>query len=134
MRRSRCHRRLRIRIVLIALAMLWSQFALAIHPGCLMAPAPAPDEGATHAHADCSGQAPSADAPMCAAHCDQEQASPDSARVPPVHPLPGLPEPPSTLAFATRTGPVVVARTQAATAPPCSWHRPTAHPAALLLI
>lgn len=114
--------------------MLWSQFALAIHPGCLMADATVAHAGAVHAHEGCGGQAPSPDGVMCTVHCDQERVSPDSARVPPVHPLPGLPEPPSTVAFATRSGPVVVARTQAATAPPCSWHRPTAHPAALLLI
>src|SRR5690606_20982583 len=116
------------------LALAWSQFALAIHPECLAAPALTAHASVAATHVHCAGQEPAVEVPLCAEHCDPEQVSPDSARIPPVQPLPGVSEAPWTAAFATFDGPTGVERTRIAASPPFSLHGPTAHPAALLLI
>ncbi|WP_429913957.1 IS1 family transposase, partial [Klebsiella pneumoniae] len=69
------------------------------------------------------------DPALCLAHCSQGDASSDVARVPAVPALPAMA--PVALALVSRLEPHRAPLLHAL-APP-SWHRPTAHPAALLL-
>lgn len=135
----KCFRRrpLRVRIALFAmLALLWSQVVLAAHPACSMgfmaiaqvdAVAAHVDEGGASDCHDASG--PKAD-PTCATHCSQPTLSSDIARVPD---LPALPAfiPAALISFVVLPANPI---RHPALPPPVSWHRPTAHPAALLLI
>ncbi len=128
--------RLRLRIALVAmLALLWSQSALAWHAMCVaglsatvtqVMPAMAGHDG------DCHEAPPPADdgAWLCAAHCGQDVPSPDTARVPALPVLPALV--PAFVAALTPHAPATLRRVDSP--PPVAWHRPTAHPAALLLI
>lgn len=125
------------RIALTAMtALLWSQVALAGHAGCLDAAGNPPVPGAMGVHQghghDCD-PAP-AGAALCTAHCSEGDLSADSARVPPVPPLlAGAWLPWFTVAEVVDDVPVVTSAW--VDSPPRSgWHRPTAHPAALLLI
>ena len=131
------HKRLRARLSILAIvALLWAQLALAAHGGCTM-PAHASAMAAAHsavAMDDACGQEATpttADDPaLCLAHCSQGDASSDVARVPAVPALPAMA--PVALALVSRLEPQ---RPLLLRAPvPLSWHRPTAHPAALLLI
>lgn len=134
MRTFRRHR-LRSRLSLLAMvALLWSQLVLAAHPACTLASMAMDD-----AHAAMAGQVdpepaschPSPEAsPVCDTHCSRSDLSPDVARVLAVPAL-----------GAWSVVPVVSVQRlphqpDAAQAPrPLrSWHRPTAHPASLLLI
>lgn len=141
MARFRLRRRLRLRIALVAvMALLWSQLVLAGHVDCLMLSAAAiPAEVATVDHgcedqAPALEQAPDLEQAVCAAHCSRGDVSAENARIPPVPPMLAAPAIPLisivSLASATDGGgtPGVVLP------PPVSWHRPTPHPAALLLI
>ncbi|RFP61202.1 hypothetical protein D0Y53_05650 [Luteimonas weifangensis] len=132
MRSFRRHR-LRARLSLLAMvALLWSQLAMAAHPGCLAIPAASEPAVAMASHG-CEQEAPPHQEPLCQSHCSQGELSSDVARVPPVLPLPVMP---------AQSFVAVIAAPQAAAVlpdavdgpPPVSWHRPTAHPAALLLI
>lgn len=127
--------RWRTRIALVAVAaLLWSQVALAGHAGCLrMLAHAAPAEVAAMDH-DCGANMPAPDQPVCAAHCSQGDASPESGRIPPVPPMLAAPAIPfiSIVVIAHGVDSGVPARND--WSPPPSWHRPTAHPAALLLI
>lgn len=117
------------------LALLWTQFALASHP-CTHS-----SMVLTADHASLAGPgepapepcqpAPQADeSALCESHCGRSELSPDTARllcvpalgpvsVPPVASVQRQPDPP---VLAPSPGPL------------WSWHRPTAHPANLLLI
>lgn len=126
-------RRLRYRLSLLAMvALLWSQLVLAAHPGCL----PMAESHAAPAMAEtagCDHDSPNRPEPVCQSHCDQGGLSNDVTRVPPVPPLPAV----AALPFvALVAAPQRASLLPAAVAgpPPVSWHRPTAHPAALLLI
>ena len=136
----RRHRNWFQRTALLAMvALLWSQFALAGHGGCLDLPgtpaAVAADTDTRHDHGHgCDADRPSADTALCAAHCNEGGISADSSRIPPVPPLivsAWL----SWFAVAQTAdaGPGVSSAWVDATPRP-AWHRPTAHPAALLLI
>ena len=127
----RLRRRLRTRISLLAMcALLWSQMLLALHADCLSpAMADVPGEVVTEHH-DCADADDAADPVVCASHCSQGEASPDSPRVPTVPPLafvaimPVLNDvdlhPPSPSSLPGFVG---------------SWrHRPTSHPTKVLLI
>ncbi len=128
--------RLRLRIAILAmLALLWSQTALAWHamcaaelPAAMTQSPPMQDHGS-----DCHQPPPPTDrdgAWLCAAHCDQDVPSPDTARVPA---LPALSAwVPNFLSALTPREPATLRRVDSP--PPLAWHRPTAHPAALLLI
>lgn len=132
----RRRRPLRLRIAILAmLALLWSQTALAWHAMCAAELPPAvaqviPMDG--HVGGDCHAAPPPAgdDAGLCAAHCDQSTPSPDVARIPGVPALPAL-VPAMTVALLPALS---QARLQPDIPPPIPWKRPTAHPAAILLI
>lgn len=128
--------RLRLRIALVAiLALLWSQTALAWHALCAAGPSATVAQvmPAMAGHdGDCHDAPPPAgdDASLCAAHCDQGTPSPDVARIPAVPVLPAL-VPAMTVALLPT---LAQARLQPDIPPPIPWKRPTAHPAAILLI
>lgn len=138
MNRFRRHR-LRTPLSLLAMVvLLWSQLLLASHPACTLASMAMDRAHAAQAsHADpevapChSAPVPSTEtSPACESHCSRSDLSQDVSRawaVPSLGPLPAVP--------------VVTVQhlphdTDAAQAPGplSSWHRPTAHPASLLLI
>jgi len=131
MSRSRRQRlRARLSIVMIV-ALLWSQFALAVHSVCAVADlSHAATTAAEPIQPDCHPPAPPAESAVCSAHCSQGDQSSDVGRVPLV----------PALAVASVSGfsvIVIVPMQQSSYAelpPPVSWHRPTAHPASLLLI
>ncbi len=119
-------------------ALLWSQVALAGHAGCLDAAGNPTIPGAMGAHHDhdhghdCD-PAPAGDA-LCTAHCTEGDISADSARIPPVPPLLiGTWLPWFAVAEVVHGVPAVTSL-WVDSPPRSAWHRPTAHPAALLLI
>lgn len=129
--------RLRLRIALVAmLALLWSQTALAWHVACAMASPPLPvavqpmQMGGHTAHCHDTPAPVSNSHGMCAAHCDQAVPSPDTARIPA---LPALTALVPSLAIAW-VSPAQATLRRVDSPPAIPWHRPTAHPAALLLI
>jgi hypothetical protein len=125
-------RRLRVRIVLIAIvALLWSQLVLARHADCLLMAAPAAVLAVDHG---CDGPMPSFQQPVCAAHCSHGDVSADSGRVPPVPPMLAAPGIPLISVAVVASDGESRATSRTDRPPPVSWHRPTAHPAALLLI
>lgn len=130
------HRSLCARFAILAIVgLLWSHFVLVAHPICTngamaMAQTTMVEE---HVGEPCHGAQPSAtqqhDEILCVAHCSQGDLTNDVTRVPAVPAV--LPVTPAVLDVVflpagQRPDPDVV--------PPVSWHRPTAHPAALLLI
>ncbi|TWI11493.1 hypothetical protein [Aerolutibacter ruishenii] len=137
MKRFRRRRPLHVRIAIFAmLALLWSQVVLAGHPACSMGfmalaqiDAVSAQMGESGSH-DCHDESgPQAD-PACPTHCGQATLSSDIARVPDLPPLP------AAIPAALATFVILPASPirHPALPPPVSWHRPTAHPAALLLI
>jgi len=126
-------RHLRLRSATIAmLALLWSQTALAWHALCAMPVSPPVVQASAHS-ADCHAQVSTAadDAALCDAHCDQGTPSPDTARIPLPPALPALVP---ALAAALPVLHAAASRRWVDSPPPASRHRPTPHPAALLLI
>jgi hypothetical protein len=131
------HHRWSARLSLLAMVALpWSQVALSSHPACTLA-----SMALTASHAvqgDHGGPAPEPCHPAppadtsaaCESHCSRSDLSPDVTRVlavPALGPLPAVPvvnvqHLPRDPDHAATLG------------PQCSWHRPTAHPASLLLI
>lgn len=136
----RRHRNWFQRTALLAMvALLWSQFALAGHGGCLDLPgtpaAVAADADTRHDHGHgCDAELSSADKALCSAHCSEGDVSADSGRIPPVPPLIVG----AWLSWFTvaevADGALGVTSTWVDSPPRPAWHRPTAHPAALLLI
>ena len=131
------HHQMRARFAILAIVgMLWSQVVLAAHPLCSMEAIVMPETEVAMASADddCHHEGtPSADdasCVLCAVHCSQGDQTNDVARVPVIPALP--PAVFSTIvAFAFfPTDPAPHPRLP----PPGSWHRPTVHPAAVLLI
>jgi len=123
-------------VILAMAALLWSQVALAGHGGCLDLPgtptavAAAADTRHVHDHG-CDAELPSADKALCGAHCSDGDISADSGRIPPVPPLfVGA----WVSWFAIADDGLGVTPTWVDSPPRPAWHRPTAHPAALLLI
>lgn len=124
-------RRLRSRVALLAItALLWSQMLLALHADCLSPAMGALPSVATVEHGDCADVGDATDLVVCASHCGQGEASSDGSRIPPVPVL----------------GPIVTVpmvevldlRPMCESGMPLpvhgSWHRPTLHPASVLLI
>jgi hypothetical protein len=133
MKRFRRHP-MRVRFAILATAaLLWSQLVLAGHPLCSMA-AMAMSELAmttTAAEHGCHhDETPSTDKTLCLAHCSQGDQTNDVARVPFVPALP----PAAPVALASFVFLPADPAPHPGLPPPVSWHRPTAHPAALLLI
>jgi hypothetical protein len=127
-------RPMRARLAILAMiGLLWSQLVLAAHPLCSMA-AMAMSEVTvvlTRAVDDCHhGKTFPAAETLCMAHCSKGDQTNDVARVPAIPALP--PAAPAAIAL------FVLLPADSAhhpgLPPPISWHRPTAHPAALLLI
>ena len=140
MNRFRRHR-WRTPISLLAmLALVWAQLVLASHPACAvsaMASMPAHAEHADHAQpaaADppppCHGASLSEDAPLCASHCSQGDLSKAAPRLVPVPTL----GPVSIMSVVTVQRLPDAAGHAVAARPRVAWHRPTPHPASLLLI
>ena len=137
----RRHRSWFQRTVLLAMAaLLWSQFALAGHGECLDLPgSPAAlvtaASDARHNHGqDCDALLPSASKALCDEHCTAGDISADSGRIPSIPPLLVG----AWLSWFADAGIADAAPGATSTwvdSPPRpAWHRPTAHPAALLLI
>lgn len=130
MNRSR-HRRLRARLSILAIvALLWSQVVLAGHPSCSMA-AMALAEVTVQVATDhgCDGPNTSNDSTVCNAHCSEGDKSSDVVRVPPVPELAAVP------AIGIASIAMLYERAPSIELPPAvSWHRPTSHPASILLI
>jgi len=133
------HRNWSRRTALLAVvALLWSQFALASHGGCLGlpdTPASAAATDAHHAHGhDCDSDLTSASKALCVAHCSDGGISADSGRIPSVPPQLFGAWLPWFAVAEVADGVPAVASTCVDSPPRSGWHRPTAHPAALLLI
>lgn len=131
------------RTVLLAVtALLWSQFALAGHGGCRDLPTSPETLGAAatdsrhgdgHGHA-CDGESSTSSKALCDAHCTEGDRSADSGRIPSIPPL-LLGTWLSWLAVADVADAASgVTSTWVDSPPRPVWHRPTGHPAALLLI
>lgn len=135
------HRNWFQRTALLAMAaLLWSQFALAGHGECLDLPgtpaalvAAATDTQHDHGHG-CDAELPSASKALCDEHCTAGDISADSGRIPSIPPLLVG----AWLSWFADAGIADAAPGATSTwvdSPPRpAWHRPTAHPAALLLI
>lgn len=135
MKRFRC-RRLKNRLSFLAMfVLLWSQLALASHPACSLSSmqleqqhpavqAPCHDAGGERAPYHPAGQ------PVCDSHCSRSDLSSDTARVLAVPALAALPAiPVAAVVHLPNPG-----HAQPSPAPLGAWHRPTLHPASLLLI
>lgn len=125
---------MRARFAVLAMAgLLWSQLALAAHPLCSTA-AMAMSELATvtaTAGDGCHHEGtPPMDEALCLAHCRQGDQTNDVARVPVIPALP----PAAPAAIASFVFLPADPAPHPGLPPPVSWHRPTAHPAAVLLI
>jgi len=129
---NRYCRRLRARLSILAIvALLWSQVLLAGHPACSMAAmALAEINVPAQGDHDCHQATPSSESAVCKAHCSQGDQSSEVGRVPPVTALASAPAVGiSSIAVIGHEGPPGLERP-----PLLSWHRPTSHPASLLLI
>lgn len=132
------HRKWFQRTVLLAMAaLLWSQFALAAHGDCLdlLGSSVAADtrHGRGHGH-DCGAELPSADEALCGVHCSEDDISANSGSTPSVPPLfAGAWLPWFAVAYVVNSVPAATS-IWVDSPPRPAWHRPTAHPAALLLI
>lgn len=124
--------------ILAMVALLWSQLSLAGHPACTLASMAMQDAHAVAANtagpeaAPCHGSSSPAseDSAVCDTHCGRSELSSDMARalaVPALGPLPVIP----VMHLLQLSGQPAVAQ---AAGPLRSWHRPTRHPASLLLI
>ncbi|MGV8931570.1 MAG: hypothetical protein ACOH1R_05600 [Luteimonas sp.] len=126
------HRRLRAQFAILAIvALLWSQMVVAGHQGCSLAAMALAEIAVPMAvEHGCHDSVRSDEATLCAAHCSQGDLSGEVGRVPPIPAL--LPTP------AVGVSSIAVLHTQPAPCiglpPAVSWHRPTTHPASLLLI
>lgn len=125
-------RRLRTRLSLIAImALLWSQMVLAWHTDCYVFSTAAVVAAASASHDHCAGMVDQSDHAVCEAHCNQTDGSPESLRA--ALSVPALP--PDSLAKIS-----VVLRLERGRPEDQSayagdaWHRPTSHPASVLLI
>lgn len=136
MKRFRRHR-LRKHLSLLAMvALLWSQLWVVSHMACTLASMAMDDTHAalvSHPDPDAAtchlSSAPDA-SHACETHCSRSELSPDVSRVltvPALGPLPRVP------VVTVQKLPLDPDAAQAP-GPLRSWHRPTAHPASLLLI
>ena len=124
--------RLRSRFAILALvALLWSQAVFAAHPACALAVMALSElQTPSVVVQDCHTAEGSTGEAVCTPHCGQGTQTNDTVRVPPVPSLQ------ATHGTPTATLATFQANHHLHTAlpPEVSWHRPTAHPAALLLI
>ncbi len=129
--KSSRHQRFRSRIAIFTIvALLWSQFALAGHPVASMAFA-ALDVGTPAAlQHGCQHPTRADNTAVCIAHCTQGDQSRDASRIPPVPPA----LPVAVYSIALISAPLDSSVIYRAAPPVVSWHRPTPHPASILLI
>lgn len=126
------HRRPRIHLSLLAImVLLWSQMALALHADCFALLASPMVAATASGHDHCAESINASDRILCDAHCNQGSSSPDTSRTA----FSVLALPPdlikklsSVMRLTTGTPPSPLGRADAA------WHRPTSHPASVLLI
>ncbi|MEO7931275.1 MAG: hypothetical protein ABIR20_09865 [Lysobacter sp.] len=112
------------------LALLWSQFALAGHPAVSMGFAAFDAATPAALQHGCQHRAPADSTAVCTAHCTQGDQSLDASRIPPV--AASLPGPVYSIALIS--APLDTTVIYRATPLVISWHRPTLHPANILLI
>lgn len=125
------HQRLSTRITIFTIvALLWSQFALAGHPAASMDVASLDASAVVSLENGCQHPPPCGDTALCTAHCNQGDQSFDASRIPPVPSS----LPPPVYSIALISAPVDSTAIDRATPPVVSWHRPTLHPAKILLI
>ena len=137
MNRIRRHR-WRIPLSLLAMvALVWAQLVLANHPACAFSAMASSSVHAQHGQAaqaqevpPCHGTAVANDAPLCASHCSQGDLSGDGPRLLSVPTLGQVPLMPLVAVRRLPDGPDHAD----AAHPHGAWHRPTPHPASLLLI
>jgi hypothetical protein len=126
-------RRLQRRISLIAIfALLWSQWIYAGHGACTLSDVQRPQlEVTTSMGSHCHDEQDAAKVSLCASHCARADLNSESARLLSV-PVLAIEWPLqwALTPLAVAPPPVV----SSAPARPPSWHRPTLHPASLLLI
>jgi hypothetical protein len=129
--------RLRTTLSLLAIvALLWSQMLLASHPACTLASMAMDSTHAAQADhagskaAPCHSSSMADSSPVCDSHCSRGDLSPDVSRVLAVPALGLLPAIPVVCVQHLPQSPDA-AQTPG---PLGSWHRPTPHPASLLLI
>lgn len=123
-------RRLRTRVLLLAItALLWSQMLLALHADCLSSTVGGFPSAATVEHTECVDRGDATDLVICASHCGQGEASSDGSRIPPV-PLLG----PMLMVPVVEVMHLHPCDVSACLPVHGSWHRPTLHPASVLLI
>lgn len=133
MSRSRTlHARARIAAIAL-LALLWSQWVVAGHAGCLAMPVPM-EPAQVHVMSQGCPEPPAVERAICDAHCGQDEAPPESMRLPAFPPAMAVPAIPVIDVLVIMPGASGIAGLRIARWPPPSWHRPTAHPASLLLI
>ena len=136
--KHRRHHRWSTRLSLLAMvALLWTQLALASHPACTLASMAQAESGIVHANHGRQApppchETPTVDtsSPACESHCSRSELSPDASRalaVPALGLLPAIP------VVSVQRLPQEPDADQAP-GPLRSWHRPTDHPASLLLI
>lgn len=125
-------RRLRNRLSLLAMvALLWSQMALAWHADCFAMSMPPMVAAAAAVHDHCAEQSDQSDRAVCDAHCNQGDSSPATPLA--ALSVPALPPDPLariTVVLQLGGGVLEIEPARAAAA----WHRPTHHPASVLLI
>ena len=129
-------RRTRLRIAIVAiLCLLFQQAAMAAH-ACAMTRMPAvaaamSDASQAMEHG-CDRPEPSRESVVCDAHCSQGGQHSDTGRIAPIPALAPAPAPAMTFAsMMILDG----ERARYGVVPPStSWHRPTSHPAGILLI
>jgi hypothetical protein len=131
-------RRWRTALSLLAMfALVWAQVVIASHPACEIPAMAASPAHAQHAQATvvdelppCHGAPPNDDLLPCESHCSQGdlgQELPRLLSVPTLGPVPLMP-------VVNMRQMSVGSDHSAAAHPRVAWHRPTLHPASLLLI
>lgn len=126
------NRRLHTRLwILATVALLWSQVVLSSHATHSMAAAALAEISipATIDHG-CHHPNPSVESTVCYAHCSQGGQSSEVGRVPPVLALAPVP----VFSFSAIVSLHADRAIGGNLPPPVSWHRPTSHPASVLLI
>jgi hypothetical protein len=111
--------------------LLWSQMVLAWHADCHVFSAEPEVLAASTSHEHCAEAVDQSDRAVCEAHCNPTDSSPESAR-----PAPSVP----ALPLDSLANISVVLRLEKGVPEGLSvcvddaWHRPTSHPASILLI
>lgn len=126
------YRRLRTRLSLLAItALLWSQMLLALHADCASLLMSRSAVAVSVEHEDCAEADSGPELVVCQSHCSQGEGSPDAPRAP--LSVPALP--PALGVGITAVLRVAMPPTEDASSPAAAaWHRPTPHPASILLI